>query len=207
MSPNEIRSYRRARGPLNHPGRPIRTLLQETITAGNRRTVWHSKPPADAPTSIIDDDVFETGRPSGFVAEATAPNELFSSFMPDDLISTLIVGNTNVKIAELRNNIGETNRNSFTYSDTNLTEIKCFMGVLIMSGIRHDNHLSAKEMYSQTYGCAFYISLFSQKRFEFLIRAIRFEEAGTREERRRGDRFSLIRELWDAVIANCLRNW
>ena len=182
ISSNEVRSHKRLRGPLRSAGQPIRTLLQESITAKDKRTTWNSKSPADAPTRVIDDELFEKGRPSGFVAECIAPNELFSSFLPDDLISRYIVANTNVKIAELRNNIGEQNSHSFTYRNTNLTEMTCFIGVLIMSGIRKDNHLLTKEMYYCLYECGFYKSLFSQKRFEFLIRAIRFEEAGTRED-------------------------
>ena len=207
MSPNERRSHKRARGPMCPEGQPIRTLLQESIKSADSRTIWHSKKPDDAPDRVIDQQLIGPGRPSEHVADCHTPLDLFSSLLSDDLISDCIVDNTNVKINDLRSTIGPENRGKFTYSDTNLVEMKCFIGVLVMSGIRKDNHLRAKEMFSSVYGCSFYKSLFSQKRFEFLIRAIRFDNAGTREQRKVGDNFCLIRELWESVIVNCTTSW
>ena len=78
--------------------------------------------------------------------------------------------------------------------------------MLIMSGSRMDNHLRTFDVFSTRYGCNFYRSIFSAKRFEFLIRAIRFDDAASRDDRI-DNRFGLTRELWDAVFENCKKNW
>ena len=180
-------------------------MLQDTIKASDKRTKWHSKRPDGVP-DIIDDQLIEPGRPSAHVTNQLTTLELFSSSMSDNLIH-IIVLNSNVKINDLRSSFGDRNRQKSTYKDSNLVEMKCFIGVLIMSGIRKDNHLRAKEMFSSVYGCSFYKSLFSQKRFEFLIRAIRFDEAVSREQRILTDHFCLIRDLWESVIGNCTAYW
>ena len=66
--------------------------------------------------------------------------------------------------------IGDANRHKATYSDTNVTELKALIGCHIMAGVRDDNGLNTEQMFSNIYGCMFYKTLFSQKRFEFLIR-------------------------------------
>ena len=61
------------------------------------------------------------------------PLEIFEKFLPDDDLQP-VVGHTNVKAEELRQGIGPGNRGSKTYSNTNLTELKAFIGCLIMAG-------------------------------------------------------------------------
>ena len=97
------------------------------------------------------------------------PLELFTSFMDDEMLET-IVNYSNEKIEQLCMPIGDANRHKATYSNTNLTELKALIGCLIMAGVRKDNMLQTDQMFSNIYGCMFYKTLFSQKRFEFLIR-------------------------------------
>merc|ERR1711888_520055 len=59
-------------------------------------------------------------------------------------------------------------------------------------------------MFSTWFGTPFYKAVTSQLRFELILRALRFDNPHTRAERsREGDRFYLIRDLWDTTIANC----
>ena len=57
-------------------------------------------------------------------------------------------------------------------------------------------------MFDVQYGAIFYRSLFSHKRFEWLMRTLRFDN---REERDTEDRFAPIRDIWDMFISNCRR--
>ena len=140
-------------------GQPIRELLQDTILASDKVTTWHSKCPDGVP-EIVDDRLVEPGCPSARVALQSTPLDLFNSFISEDMI-TGIVTCTNVKIGQLRDTLGPLNRKKSSYKDTSLLEMRCFIGVLIMSGSRKDNHLRAREMFSSVYGCGFYKSLFS----------------------------------------------
>ena len=126
--------------------------------------------------------------------------------MSDDMLQN-IVEHTNVKIQDLRSYVGASNRGKATYSDFNITELKCLIGCLIMAGTRKDNHLSAEHMFSSIYGCTFYKSLFSEKRFSFLLRCLRFDDQPTRQVRMQTDKFAHIRALWDCVMNNCKNNY
>ena len=136
--------------------------------AKDKRTEWHAVPPAEA-EDIVQAPNIPLGRPSDRVAALMDPLELFTSFMDDEMLGN-IVSFTNDKISQLRMQIGEANRKKATYSDTNVTELKALIACLIMSGVRDDNGLNTEQMFSNIYGCMFYKTLFSQKRFEFLIR-------------------------------------
>ena len=126
--------------------------------------------------------------------------------MPDTVIEEIVI-RTNIKIAELRQRVGDNNRGKFTYSDTTVLEFRAFIGCLIMAGIRRDNHMSTASMFSPTYGCQFYRCIFSEKRFAFLIRSVRFDDQATRRQRMRTDRFAHIRYVWEEVIKNCRENY
>ena len=204
MSPNEIRSYKRARGDVCEQGAFIK-LIDRAVLSKDNDVLWEPQPPQGV-DAIIDPQSIGPGGPTDRVALATTPEQLFSSFFPDDLIE-MIVQRTNKKAFDIRQRIGAANRGKATYSDTNLREMRCFIGCHIMAGIRKDNHLNTTQMWSDTYGGFFYKSLFSLKRFEFLTRVIRFDDTETRGARLAEDRFALVRELWDAVLANSRANY
>ena len=82
-----------------------------------------------------------------------------------------------------------------------------------MTGDRKDNHNSAEMLFDREFGTTFYSCCFSKKRFEYIIRCIRFDDFDKRpppptvENPIEGDRFFLIREVWEVVIGNCHRNY
>lgn len=65
-------------------------------------------------------------------------------------------------------------------------ELKCLIGVLIMAGVRHDAPNKTCMMWDNQYLVGFYKALFSKKRFEFLMRALRFDDRDTRADRLAG---------------------
>ena len=84
----------------------------------------------------------------------------------EDEIFNIVEQHTNYRIQLVRDNkIGPTNRNTFTYSNTNVTELKCLVGCLVMTGVRKDGHLSLDQMFNTRFGANFYRATFSQKRF------------------------------------------
>ncbi|CAL4067178.1 unnamed protein product [Meganyctiphanes norvegica] len=166
MLPNELRSYKRARADVCEQG-PLIKLIDRVLLSKNNEVFWEPRPPVGV-ESVVDPESIVPGGPTDRVADATTPEQLFSSFFPDNLID-MIVLTTNEKASDIRQKIGTANREKATFSDTNLTEMRCFIGCHIMAGIRKDNHLNTTQMWSDTYGGFFYKSLFSQKRFEFSI--------------------------------------
>ena len=121
---------------------------------------------------------------------------------------THILDNTNVRLHRYRAAVADPIiRNSATYADTTVNEIKAFIGVLILAAERKDNHLSVEELFDPKFAPAFYRCVFSSKRFQLLCFTIRFDDQETRAERMEHDQFTHIRELWQAVMSKCRESY
>lgn len=136
LSPHLRMSYKRQRGPLQRVGPPIIQFQPQLPLQPHEPVIcqgftWHHKKPENAPDMVYED--LPPGHPSDRVDDAMDPLEIFEKFLPDDDLHP-VVGHTNVKAEELRQGIGPGNRGSKTYSNTNLTELKAFIGCLIMAG-------------------------------------------------------------------------
>ncbi|KAK3861560.1 hypothetical protein Pcinc_032472 [Petrolisthes cinctipes] len=58
-------------------------------------------------------------------------------------------------------------------------------------------------MWSPLDGAPMYRSTMSKERFAFLLRALRFDDRSTRQERVKEDRLAPIRPLWNEVVKKC----
>ncbi|XP_064096647.1 piggyBac transposable element-derived protein 4-like [Macrobrachium nipponense] len=203
ISPVEIRSRKRRRGPLcPAEGVALKRLPDDSYKARDN-TKWHSKPNPTMPP-ILKIDQFDTAGPTMAVFGCRTPVEVFDKFLPNTLLVEVIV-HTNDKITTLRNKFEL--QNDPTFKDLSLMEFRAFLGILVMTGARKDNHLTSEEMFSRSLGCPFYRSVMSERRFAFILRALRFDSLATREERVKTDKFAPIRSLWNQIIANCIANY
>ena len=202
--PFEKMSYKRARGDLQtKAGDAIRVMRQEVV--GSKDGVsWHN-----APTSDVPDLVLPLARPpNGHPIESELSNvvrlEDYIYALLDTGIITSIVDRTNEYMEQIRPNCGmsEESQQQPAFQAISVLEFKALIGLLIMTGVRHDGHLSMKMMFEKEFGALFYRSIFSHKRFEWLMRTIRFDN---RRERDPTDKFAPIRAIWDLFIANCKR--
>lgn len=82
-------------------------------------------------------------------------------------------------------------------------ELLALLAVLVMSAVKNDNHLSAKQMFDSTISGSFYKSCMSCERFLFLINCLRFDDKTARKERTKTDAFAHIRQVWNAFITTC----
>ena len=227
LSPGQLQSYKRARGPLCQPGQPIIKFenllpptppprpenpqapppppppprdINEPLTLQNH--TWHNVKCPGEPD--IKPGLTRQPGPSEHVSGIQTTHELFDTFLPPAMLEK-VVTYTNRMAEEQRQLIGEANRGAVAYENTTTMELRAFIGCLIMSGDRKDNHLTTELLFTRTYGTTFYSCLFTQKRFEFLIRCLRFDDKDARETS--DDKFHKLREFWDAVIPNCSRNY
>ncbi|XP_066978885.1 uncharacterized protein [Macrobrachium rosenbergii] len=94
--------------------------------------------------------------PPGSLTEETntkkSARELFELFIPDDELAAMTVF-TNDKIHALRVRYKDF---SPTTNLTNIAELKALLGILVMSGIKQDNHVSTLQMWSTFDGCPLY---------------------------------------------------
>ena len=227
LSPSQCVSYKRARGPMCQPGPPI--IKFENLLPPSPLPLPEDPqaPRPSPPPSDINDPVTLHGHtwhneklpgadnlkrgstrqpsPSELVSDCIESSMgLLDKFLPQATLE-MIVRYTNIEAHELREKIRGKNKTAVTYADTNLTELRALLGFLIMSGDRKDNHLTADLLFEKRYGTTFYSCLFSQKRFEFLMRAIRFDD---KEQRANStDKFQYFREFWNSVIVNFSHNY
>ena len=124
--------------------------------------------------------------------------------MSDECLAEIVV-HTNDKIVTLRAKVKR--KDDPTFKNLSLMEFRAFLGILIMTGARKDNHLKTQEMFSRSLGCPYYRSVMSESRFSFILRALRFDSLATRDERQKTDRFAPVRSIWDKVIASCIANY
>ena len=115
-----------------------------------------------------------------------------------------IVGSTNDIITSLEQNYV---RQDATVGHVTSNKGKALIGVLIFSGSNQDNHKLTKLMRSPKFGSPVYGAAMSLFRFDFLLRAIRFNNRSTREERVKQDKFAVIRKLRDDFIAQCVKSY
>ena len=203
LSPVERKSRKRRRGPLRPAEGVSIKKLPDSFYRSKDNTKWHSEPNSSLPP-IIPIEEFESAGPTMTVFGCKTPAEVFSKFLPDVLLAEIVV-HTNDKILTLRNEYKR--HDDPTFKDLCLMEFRAFLGILIMTGARKDNHLQSEEMFSRSQGCPFYRSVMSERRFAFIQRALRFDSIATREERVKTDKFAPIRSVWDQVIQQCIANY
>ncbi|XP_068229338.1 piggyBac transposable element-derived protein 4-like [Palaemon carinicauda] len=196
-------SLTRRRGPLRPAEGVALKRLPDNSYKAKDNTKWHSEPNSTMPP-IMKIDQFDNAGPTMSVIGCSTPAEVFAKFLPDALLAEVVV-HTNDKIINLRNKCKQ--QNDPTFKDLILMDFRAFLGILIMTGARKDNHLTSEEVSSKSQGFPFYKSVISEHHFCFIQRAPRFDSIATREERVKTDRFAAIRSLWDQVIANCIANY
>ena len=90
---------------------------------------------------------------------------------------------------------------SFHDSTTN-EEIRAIIGLLYIAGVQKGGNLNVSELWANNFGMPIFRLTMSEKRFKFLMAAMRFDSKETREDRQYFDNFAPIRDIWDHFIRN-----
>ncbi|XP_046976366.1 piggyBac transposable element-derived protein 4-like [Vanessa cardui] len=88
--------------------------------------------------------------------------------------------------------------------ETDLTEIKALVGLLLMAGMKKMHHLNIHEMWIDD-GTApdIFRATMSKTRFFFLLRNVRFDAVETRAERAQHDNMAAMRIFFETFVSNC----
>lgn len=177
--------------------------FENTILHGKNGHVWSTSPYTPGPRRSADNTIPYTEGPTAATQNAQTPLQCMELFF-DELLIQEIVTHTNVFIDSVASNY-KVMRNTLKHTTT--TEMKAFLGVLIMTAVRKDNHVFTREMWKSHLGLPIYRAAMAEDRFCFLIRCLRFDDKGTREERRVSDKFTLIRTVFDMFVEKCKENY
>lgn len=126
-------------------------------------------------------------------------SDYFLHFFSDDIVSTILCYTND----EIRKQSQKYTDKSSTVAAVTKEELMGLFGILIMSAVKKDNHLNAKQMFDSKISGSFYKGCMSCERFLFLINCLRFDNKATREERVKMDAFAHIRDIWDIFIEKC----
>lgn len=162
---------------------------------------WFSKPTVTAkgktPAKNI---VYVKPGPPPELRNILDPVRAFQQFISDEILE-IIVQYTNQKIRSVKQNYKR--EEAAIVAETSLEELKALIGLYILAGVLKDNHLATDTMFNTTFCGTRYKATMSQKRFEFLTACLRFDDADTRDERRKISRFTPIEEIWNKFIEAC----
>lgn len=137
----------------------------------------------------------------------TAQKEVdtFHLFITDAMIDD-IVTHTNRYIQKKRNDVNYGRDRDCR--ETTKVEVKALFGALYLIGIKKGSHTNCAELWnSDGTGMIILRGLFSYKRFRFLLRALRFDNLDTRNERRAMDKLAPIRDFHQNFVNNCLTHY
>nr|XP_022910826.1 piggyBac transposable element-derived protein 4-like [Onthophagus taurus] len=130
---------------------------------------------------------------------AKTPLECFSLFIDEQMIAD-IVERTNERITEKCAQW----KDSPHYGQTSAVEIKAIFGLLYLSGVFRNNHRHLYELWNTDgTGMDIFPATMSQRRCEFLISCLRFDNKSNRAERVNVDKLAHIRAIFDRFVQNC----
>ncbi|XP_057341068.1 uncharacterized protein LOC130678095 [Microplitis mediator] len=184
--------------------------IKETIPTNNsdyylgkdKITKWYK-----VPLKKPDREFLEILKPStGSHNNASYTNTIIDCWLLfiDDKIFELVVHYTNLFIAKLRPLF----KQKQDCNDTNVKEIKSFVGLLVLMGLLKSKNQNCDELWEQ---CGLGVDVFrltmSLSRFKFLLRTIHFDDENDRLSRKEIDNLVIIREIFELFVENCQKNY
>lgn len=194
--------------PPSSPGQEdeavrLTVKFKRSTLRGKKGHSWSTTPPTRRATRTPARNIVQPITKGPVLPQWTktdSPRACFELMLDDNIISAILTW-TNQSIEKLAAKYKE--KKTPTTDKAYFNEIMAFIGILIMSGLKQDNHVPTQEMFSKTIGPALYRAAMGERRFAFLLRALRFDDMETREERKSTDKFAAIREIFDMFINNC----
>ena len=121
-----------------------------------------------------------------------SPSRAFKVFCGLDIVA-IIVQNTNA----------ESRLHNANWVLTNSDELYRFFGLLLLAGVYRAKSEAITQLWNEQHGRPIFNKTMSRNRFCELRRHLRFDDRGTREERRRDDKLAPIRNVIDIFATKC----
>ncbi|KAB0803806.1 hypothetical protein PPYR_00776 [Photinus pyralis] len=131
--------------------------------------------------------------------DATDPYQTWKLFFTDDILE-LIVSCTNKYLTAIRPNYSRER----DVLDTNVDEVKALFGLLYIAGVLKSRHTNLKDMWATDKTAPeIFRMVMSKNRFYLLLRALRFDDLATRDERKQLDKLAPIRTIFEMFLQQC----
>jgi hypothetical protein len=113
----------------------------------------------------------------------------------------LMVRETNRRARATTQNWNSVNQNQHEWHDTDETELKAMIGLLILAGVWRSAGESLDELWSSKDGRSIFRAVMSLTRFKELLRFCRFDNQQTRPQRLAEDKLAPIRDFWEMFLS------
>ena len=161
-----------------------------------------------------------TGRPTNINVLTTRPgpspamrpkkthSEIWSCFFTDDMIDDIIKHTNNKiesKLENLPDEIKQNNKYSYIKTVTK-NELLAFFGFFYARGLLKQNLQETQRLFNSQIGHPIFAATMSYNRYCFLRSMIVFDDAASRSERWKTDRFAAFRDIFEKFNNNCAKN-
>ena len=178
----------------------VRVLdMPEEVTAKNGFK-WSGREPNRQSRIPARNIVRETPGNKAEAKNLTKDLDIWNLFFPEEIIE-IIKTYTNQKISEEVAKAKSKGRKDVSYKNqTTNAEIRALIGLFYIAGSTHQNRTDSRDMFSGNFGSLVFKATMSEQRFVFLTACLRFDNKQRREELRKTDRLTAMREVWDHLV-------
>jgi len=80
-------------------------------------------------------------------------------------------------------------------------ELKATIGMLILAGVYRGRLEPLEDLWSKEHSRSIFAAVMTMKRFNEILRYLRFDNKSTRHQRRATDKLAAFRDVWEMFIA------
>ncbi|XP_016664280.1 piggyBac transposable element-derived protein 4-like, partial [Acyrthosiphon pisum] len=168
-------------------------------------TLWANEPVASISKTKSKNIIKIFPGPKGAARQCKTEIECFSQFFSLDIVDK-IVSHTNTYIQWRK--LANPNSRDRNFRLTNKKEIQAVFGALFLIAVKRANRTNLSELFtSNGTGLMILRANFSERRFRFLMRCIRFDDISTRTDRVKNDKLAPIRDLLNCFVINSQQSY
>ncbi|XP_054737776.1 piggyBac transposable element-derived protein 4-like [Anastrepha obliqua] len=176
--------------------------FNKSILRGKNKHKWSTKKGKSYRYGL--NVVHKARGPTRHCKNITGPLQCFQMFITPEIVEEIVQW-TNIEIAN-RQSILLVTTDEAQRKATTSNEMSALIGLLVLTAVKKDQHLSADELFDRSYGGTTYISIMTKARFKFLMSCLRFDDKSARLQIVE-DNFAPIRKIWEMFIQKCRENY
>jgi len=176
--------------------------LQNYYLGRDKRTKWHRRPLGHTKTlkrNLINFTPGVQPDAKGAKSAVDAWMLFFTNNMMDEIVRC-----TNIYIEKVRRKYSR-ERDA---KDTDKAELKALFGLLYLAGTLRSSHTNVADLWANDgTGVEMFRLVMLLKRFQFLLRCLRFDNIHDRSERKKIDKLAPIRWIFEEFVSGCRKNY
>lgn len=182
---------------------PILTETDSNYFYGKNRFKWSKSSPVPKNTRTLKHNiVIKVPFVKSNGIYKASPEEVWNFFFDEHILNVILLS-SNARLARIRQKYKNNERNA-DVRDIDMIELKAFLGLLILSSIFKSNHEDIRSIFATDgSGRDIFRCVMNANRFAIILACLRFDDAETRNERKKDDPLAAISEIFNVFINNC----